>query len=98
MSRKKKIAYVICGSYSNNSQGRIFKEIHSFAKIASVKLFSIRLNKEQKKNGKEGSVSIERINFAILRKIGFPLYKIKLILPFYTMKVLFRIIIFYCGA
>ena len=92
MSEKKSVIFLSTGEYINDS--RIYKQAHSLEEAGYDVMILAVWKKGLEQIGKEGNIDIERVFFPILKKIGFPFHKKKLLLPFYTLKAIKRIYAF----
>ena len=89
MFEKKKVFFLSTGEYVSDS--RIYKQAHSLDKAGYDVVILAVWKKGLEQVEKEGGVHIERIYFPILKKLGFPFHKKKLLLPFYTLRAIKRI-------
>ncbi|MCH7753859.1 glycosyltransferase, partial [candidate division KSB1 bacterium] len=89
MSEKKKVIFLSTGEYISDS--RIYKQAHSLEEAGYDVMILAVWKKGLEPVEKEGGIHIERIYFPILKKLGFPFHKKKLLLPFYTLRAIERI-------
>jgi glycosyltransferase involved in cell wall biosynthesis len=82
----KKIAWILHGNYVN--EGRVYKESQTLSKAG----YEVRLYATWKhglaRHEFEGSVEIIRIDLPVLRLLKVPLYRAKLFMPFYSLKLI----------
>lgn len=86
----KKIAWIVPKTYI--SQSRVFKESNSLSsKGYKVKIFSLTQYAYGSDHEIENGIEIEKVDFNLLRKLNFPLHRRSLLIPFFTVKVLYKL-------
>lgn len=93
--KKKKVIFLSLGEYRSDS--RVYKQAHCLDQAGYQVLILAVWRKGLEKIEREGCVDIERVYFPVLKKLRFPFYKRKLLLPFYTLKALRRILTYKPG-
>jgi len=85
----KKIAWILHGPYRN--EGRVYKESQTMSKAGyQIKIFAT-WDKGLPFVQYEGEIKVERISFPILSFLRLPINKMSFFMPFYTLKVLWRL-------
>ena len=91
---QRRIAWIVPKNYYW-VENRVYKEARSFVSSGyKVKIFAIREKEEFKVYEKEDGVAIERLDFPFLKFLGFPIHKRLLVLPFWTLKLIPKLILY----
>lgn len=89
MDKTRRIAWVLHGPYVN--EGRVHKESQTLSNVGYKVTIFATWKKGLPLTQKEGDVKIARLAFPVLSRLKVPLYKIRLMMPFYTLKLLFKL-------
>lgn len=84
-----KIAWILHGSYEN--EGRVYKESQTMTNAGYQVTIFATWKKGLPSVQQEGNVKIERLAFPVLSMLKVPLYKAKLLMPFYTLKLILKL-------
>lgn len=85
----KKVIITTLSDYSSDS--RIYKHAFSLSKAGYEVVVLAIWGKDLAIKEKQDNISIERFYFPILKRLGFPFHKRKLLLPFYSLMAIKRI-------